>query len=85
MNDMRQSILAMDNSLKILSTHYDSKTSTQLKILNEQINAFEKRWTQLIGNLEQCSARVNISSLDFVEKFFIFLVKKISYHFCNKC
>jgi hypothetical protein len=58
MDDIRQSILALDNSLKVLSTHYDSKTSTQLKNLNEEINNFEKRWTQLIDNLEQCSARV---------------------------
>jgi len=72
MPDIRQSILAMDNSLKVLSTHYDSKTSTHLKTLNEQVNAFEKRWTKLIDNLEQCSARVNISSLYFKEKFFYF-------------
>jgi len=62
MADIRQSILAMDNSLKVLSTHYDSKTSNQLKTLNEQINTFEKRWKKLIDNLEQCSARVNIFS-----------------------
>ena len=60
MTEMRQSILAMDNSLKVLSRHYDSKTSYHLKVLNDQINNFEKRWSQLIDNLEQCSARVMI-------------------------
>lgn len=65
MPDIRQSILAMDNSLKVLTIHYDSKTSIQLKNLNEQTNTFEKRWTQLINNLEQCSARVNIFRLFF--------------------
>lgn len=58
MAEMRQSILAMDSSLKVLSRHYDSKTSYHLKILNDQLNNSEKRWTQLIDNLEQCSARV---------------------------
>ena len=62
MTDMRQSILAMDNSLKVLSRHYDSKTSYHLKILNDQISTFEKRWSQLIDKLEQCSARVSRSS-----------------------
>lgn len=60
MTEMRQSILAMDNSLKVLSRHYDSKTSYHLKVLNDQINNFEKRWSQLIDNLEQCSARVMV-------------------------
>jgi len=60
MDDIRQSILQLDNSLKILSTHYDSTKSNELKTLNEQINNFEKRWTKLIDDLEQCSARVSI-------------------------
>jgi hypothetical protein len=60
MDDVRQSILSLDNNLKILSTHYDSTKSTELKILNEQINHIEKRWAELIDNLEQCSTRVNI-------------------------
>jgi uncharacterized protein YerC len=60
MDDMRQSILSLDNSLKILSTHYDGTTSNELKTLNDQINNFEKRWTKLIDDLEQCSTRVNI-------------------------
>lgn len=60
MPDMRQLILGMDNSLKLLTSHYDSKTSTQLKYLNEQTNTLEKRWAQLINNLELCSERVNI-------------------------
>ncbi|CAF1230460.1 unnamed protein product [Rotaria magnacalcarata] len=58
MNDIRQSILSLDNSLKILSTFYDSTSSNELKALNEQINTFEKRWSQLINDLEQCSARL---------------------------
>ncbi|CAF4861262.1 unnamed protein product, partial [Rotaria sp. Silwood1] len=64
MDDIRQSILALDHSLKVLSTHYDSKTSNELKNLNEQINIFEKRWTKLIDNLEQCSARLKKSSIN---------------------
>jgi hypothetical protein len=60
MDDIRQSILSLDNNLKILTTHYDSTKSTELKLLNEQINYFEKRWAELIDNLEQCSTRVNI-------------------------
>lgn len=63
MNDIRQSILSLDNSLKILSTFYDSTSSNELKSLNEQINNFEKRWSQLINDLEQCSARVNVNDL----------------------
>ena len=59
MDDIRQSILSLDSSLKILSTYYDS-TSVELKALNEQINNFERRWTQLIDDLEQCSTRVKI-------------------------
>ncbi|CAM2708186.1 unnamed protein product [Rotaria socialis] len=58
MNDIRQSILSLDNSLKILSTFYDSTSSNELKTLNEQINTFEKRWSQLINDLEECSARL---------------------------
>ncbi|CAF3569697.1 unnamed protein product [Adineta steineri] len=65
MDDIRQSILALDNSLKVLSTHYDSKTSKQLQTLNETINTFEKRWRQLLDNLEQCSARLKKSPLNF--------------------
>jgi hypothetical protein len=72
MDDICQTILALDNSLKLLSTHYDNKTSNQLKTLNEQINAFEKRRLQLIDNLEQCSARVNIIFRSESNLFFIF-------------
>ncbi|CAF3672349.1 unnamed protein product [Rotaria sordida] len=64
MDDIRQSILALDNSLKVLSTHYDSKTSNELKHLNEEINTIEKRWTKLIDDLEQCSARLKKSSIN---------------------
>jgi hypothetical protein len=60
MDDVRQSILSLDNGLKVLSGYYDS-SSDELKILNEQINNFEKRWTHLIDDLEQCSTRVNTS------------------------
>ncbi|CAF3539694.1 unnamed protein product [Rotaria sordida] len=65
MNDIRQSILSLDNSLKILSTFYDSTTSNELKILNEQINNFEKRWAQLIDDLEQCSTKLKKLSVNF--------------------
>jgi hypothetical protein len=77
MDDIRQSILSLDSSLKILSTYYDS-TSIELKELNEQINNFEKRWTQLIDDLEQCSTRVNVQIFFFFKliKYF-FSVKKI--------
>jgi hypothetical protein len=61
MDDIRQSILALDNSLKVLSAHYDSASSSQLQKLNEQVNGFEKRWTTLIEDLEQCSTRVSSS------------------------
>jgi hypothetical protein len=63
MGDIRLSILAMDNSLKVLTTHYDIKTSNQLRIFSDQVNTFEKRWTQLIDNLEQCSARFKKSPI----------------------
>ncbi|CAF4193179.1 unnamed protein product [Rotaria sp. Silwood2] len=65
MNDIRQSILSLDNSLKILSAFYDSTTSNELKTLNEQINNFEKRWAQLIDDLEQCSTRLKKLSQNF--------------------
>ncbi len=74
MPEIRQSILIMDNNLKQLSTHYDTKTSNQLNVLNEQVNTIEKRWTQLLSSLEQCSSRVNINS--FV--FFLFILYKNS-------
>ena len=60
MDDVHQSILSLDNSLKLLSQHYDSTTSNEIKLLHEQINNFEKRWTQLIDDLKQISTRVNI-------------------------
>lgn len=84
MDDICQTILALDNSLKLLSTHYDNKTSNQLKTLNEQINAFEKRRLQLIDNLEQCSARVNIifrSESNLV--LFSFKLKKSNLNFAT--
>jgi hypothetical protein len=75
MGDIRLSILAMDNSLKVLTTHYDSKTSNQLRIFSDQVNIFEKRWGQLIDNLEQCSARVITSfSSKFPDKSLVFFL-----------
>jgi hypothetical protein len=73
MADIRQSILVMDHNFKVLRTHYDSKTSNLLRTLSDQINTFEKRWTQLISNLEQCSDRVNIFPFDFcvINLFFL--------------
>lgn len=65
MDDIRQSILSLDHSLKVLSAYYDSKTSVELKNLNERIHLFENRWSELIDNLEQCSARVNICLTSF--------------------
>lgn len=67
MDDIRQSILSLDNNIKILNTHYDQTTINELKILNEQIKNFEKRWSKLIDDLEQCSTRVNfyINKLHF--------------------
>ncbi|CAF3430971.1 unnamed protein product [Rotaria sp. Silwood1] len=65
MNGIRQSILSLDNSLKILSAFYDSTTSNELKTLNEKINNFEKRWAQLIDDLEQCSTRLKKLSSNF--------------------
>jgi hypothetical protein len=58
MDDIRQSILSLDSNFKILTTHYDGITSSELQNLNEQMNNFEKRWTKLIDDLEQCSSRV---------------------------
>ncbi|CAF3670938.1 unnamed protein product [Adineta steineri] len=63
MTDIRQSIIVLDNSIKLLSQHYDSTTSNEFKILSEQINNFEKRWTQLIDDLEQYSARLKTIDL----------------------
>ena len=65
MDDIRQSILSLDNNFKVLSTHYDRLASAELKTLNEQINDIEKRWTKLIDNLEQCSARVRSEKYAF--------------------
>ena len=75
----------MDNSLKVLSTHYNSQISIELKNLNEQINAFEKRWSKLVEKIEQCAGRVSVSFflLNFLIKdsfsiclFFIFKISK---------
>lgn len=66
MDDIRQSILTLDSSLKLLSPHYDSTKSNEIKILIEQKNNFEKRWTQLIDDLKQYSTTVNI----FFHSFF---------------
>lgn len=62
MDDIRQSILSLDNNLKTLNSHYDATTINELKILNDQMNNFEQRWTKLIDDLEQCSTKVNIES-----------------------
>ncbi|CAF5148791.1 unnamed protein product, partial [Rotaria magnacalcarata] len=64
MDDMRQCILALDQSLKVLSGHYDTENSNHLKNLNDQINTFEKRWAKLIDNLELCSARLRKSTIN---------------------
>jgi hypothetical protein len=81
MDEIRQLILALDNGLKILSTHYDSTTSNEFKTLNEQINNFEKRWSQLIDDLEQCSTRVNIEIFFKIELHFLIIVKKFQSKF----
>lgn len=60
MGDIRQAIVSLDHSLKLLDKHFDSSNSVELRNLNEQINQFEKRWAQLIDSLEQCSKRVRI-------------------------
>lgn len=65
MDEIRQSILALDKSFKVLTTHYESNTSTLLKNLNEQINEVEKRWTRLIDQLQQCSAQVQFIVFSF--------------------
>jgi hypothetical protein len=86
MGDIRLSILAMDNSLKVLTTHYDNKTSNQLKIYSEQVNIFEKRWAKLIENLEECSARVmNFFEISTLKSFSIFLVEKITDYIRYEC
>lgn len=87
MSDIRQSILALDNSLKILSTIYESTTSIELKTLNEQINHFEKRWSKLIDDLEQCSIRVNnfIRTISNDMNFCFISVKKSKFKFWTKC
>ena len=66
MDDIRQSILSLDNSFKVLNTYYDSTKSNELKDLNEQISTFEKRWSKLIDDLEQCSSRVNFINIIFI-------------------
>jgi hypothetical protein len=58
MVDIRQSIISLDSNFKTLITHYDDTSSSGLKSLNEQLKNFEKRWTKLIDDLEQCSNRV---------------------------
>ena len=78
MDDIRQSILSLDNSLKVLSTYYDSVTSSPLQKLNEQVNGFEKRWAKLIEDLEQCSTRVSCFEFFEFSFLFCFLYKKLS-------
>ena len=58
MADIRQSILLLDGSLKVLGQHYDGAKANEFKLLSDQIGHFEKRWTQLIDSLEQCSTLV---------------------------
>ena len=86
MGDIRLSILAMDNSFKVLTTHYDSKTSNQLKIYSEQVNMFEKRWAQLIENLEECSARVSrLRNFHAPHLSLFLLVEKITDYIRYEC
>lgn len=60
MDETRKEILSFDENLKVLKTHFDEKTSTLLKILIEQRDQIEKRWSQLIDHLEECSSQVRI-------------------------
>ncbi|CAF3702214.1 unnamed protein product [Rotaria socialis] len=68
MDDIRQCILALDRSLKVLSGYYDNENSNHLKNLNSQINTFEQRWAKLIDNLELCSARLRKSTINIETK-----------------
>ena len=63
MGEIRQTLLSFDESFKLLGAHYDAQSSTLLKNLTEQTNQFEKRWSQLIDQLEQCSTQVSRPSL----------------------
>ena len=72
MDDIRQSIISLDNNVKTLATHYDGRSSNGLKILNEQISNIEKRWTKLIDDLEQCSNRVRLLKFSFQERAIIY-------------
>lgn len=59
MPEIRQSIIDMDKNVKNLTAHYDQKRANPLSNLTEQITNIDKRWTQLLENLEQCSQRVS--------------------------
>lgn len=62
MDETRKAILSFDENLKVLKTHFDEKTSTLLKTLIEQMDQIEKRWSQLIDHLEECSSQVKKKS-----------------------
>lgn len=53
MPEIRDAILSLENSLKVLSNYFDGESSTDFKALEDQIHQLEKRWSQLISNLER--------------------------------
>lgn len=55
MDEIRESILSLDNSLKVLSGYFDRENSLELKSIDDQLNQFEKRWKILLVNVENLS------------------------------
>lgn len=70
MDDIRQSILALDKNFKVLRTHYQNSSSTEFQQLDEQITQIEKRWSKFVDDLEQCSTRVRELFSERIENSF---------------
>jgi len=58
MDDIRESILSLDKSLKLLTGYFNRETSVELKSIDDQLNQFEERWKILLNNVEEISTRL---------------------------
>ena len=77
MDDIRESILSLDKSLKLLTGYFNRETSVELKSIDDQLNQFEERWKILLNNVEEISTRVSRKLTTFFQFLpFLFLQLK---------
>ena len=72
MDDIRESILSLDNSVKVLSAYFERDSSLELQAIDDQLNQFEKRWRILVNNVEEISSRVSRRGATKTKFLFVF-------------